>query len=126
MVDDNRVPSLEQVKHMPLARGRFFLIGLIVSVLAALAFIPGLPGGFIFDDVPNIENNAAIRMERWTASALTTSSMVVRSNSATRPAPAVRAYTSANAAVISSPYSATRTTLGSETVIFTAAVRSMK
>lgn len=52
---------------MPLARGRFFLIGLIVSVLAALAFIPGLPGGFIFDDVPNIENNAAIRMERLDA-----------------------------------------------------------
>lgn len=58
--------------HMPHARGRFLLVGLIVSLVAGLVFTPGLPGGFIFDDVPNIENNSAIRMDQLDAASLYT------------------------------------------------------
>lgn len=52
------------------ARGRFFLVTLIVALLASLVFTPGLPGGFIFDDVPNIESNDAIKLERLDSAGL--------------------------------------------------------
>ena len=42
---------------------RFFPLGLVVALLAGLAFLPGLPGSFVFDDVPNIEYNQNIRLE---------------------------------------------------------------
>ena len=41
----------------------FLLCSLLCALLAALLFIPGLGGGFVFDDEPNIVNNYAIHME---------------------------------------------------------------
>ncbi|MFC3659651.1 hypothetical protein [Luteimonas notoginsengisoli] len=64
--------SSQQAAQMSHARNRFLLIGLMISLIAGLAFTPGLPGGFVFDDVPNIENNAAIRMERLDGTSLYT------------------------------------------------------
>lgn len=49
---------------MPQSRGRFLLVSLIVALIACLPFTLGLPGGFIFDDVPNLENNDSIKLER--------------------------------------------------------------
>ena len=55
---------------MPQAPGRFLLSSLLVAVLAGLLFLPGLPGAFVFDDVPNIVNNEAVHLTRLDADAL--------------------------------------------------------
>lgn len=44
-------------------RFRFLIASLLISLLAALPFLPGLPGQFVFDDIPNIQNNESIRLE---------------------------------------------------------------
>ena len=41
----------------------FLLSSLLSAVLAALLFIPGLGGGFVLDDEPNIVTNYAVHME---------------------------------------------------------------
>lgn len=43
---------------------------LIVALLAALLFVPGLPGEFVFDDFPNIVNNSDIQISRMSIAAL--------------------------------------------------------
>ena len=52
------------------ATRQFFLISLIVALLAGLAFTPGLPGAFLFDDIPNIVNNRAIHLTELTAASV--------------------------------------------------------
>lgn len=52
------------------SKGRFFLVGLILALLAGLVFTPGLPGDFVFDDEPNIVNNESIRLEQLDAGSL--------------------------------------------------------
>lgn len=44
-------------------RTRWLIGSLLISLLAMLPFLPGLPGEFVFDDVPNIQNNESIRLE---------------------------------------------------------------
>lgn len=44
--------------------GRFLLLGLIAALLAGLAFLPGLPGEFVFDDFPNIVSDTKLHIER--------------------------------------------------------------
>lgn len=40
-----------------------FLLGsLLVALLAGVVFIPGFPGSFVFDDIPNIVNNNSIHI----------------------------------------------------------------
>ncbi len=51
-------------------RGQFGLLSLIVALLAGLAFAPGLPGEFVFDDIPNIVDNTAIQLHRLDANGL--------------------------------------------------------
>lgn len=41
----------------------FLLSSLLSAVLAALLFVPGLHGGFVFDDEPNIVKNFSVHME---------------------------------------------------------------
>ncbi len=55
--------SLNARMNMPF-RGRFLLLSLIVAVLAGLSFAPGLPGEFVFDDIPNIVDNPGIQLHR--------------------------------------------------------------
>lgn len=50
--------------RMPTHFGRFLLVSLIVALLAGLVMTPGLPGAFVFDDIPNIVNNEAIQLKR--------------------------------------------------------------
>ncbi len=50
--------------HMPAANGRFLLVSLIAALFAGLLFTPGLPGEFVFDDIPNIVNNESIKLTR--------------------------------------------------------------
>lgn len=50
--------------------GRFLLSSLIVAVIAGLLFMPGLPGDFVFDDIPNIVNNEAIKLDQLDADGL--------------------------------------------------------
>lgn len=49
---------------------RFLLASLIIAMLAGLAFMPGLPGEFVFDDFHNIVNNPAVHMSRLDAEAV--------------------------------------------------------
>jgi hypothetical protein len=51
-------------------RSRFLLASVLVAVLASLLFVPGLPGEFVFDDIPNITNNQAVHLERLDAEGL--------------------------------------------------------
>lgn len=41
---------------------RFSLLTALVAVLTACLFLPGLSGGFVFDDKPNIVDNAALHI----------------------------------------------------------------
>ena len=43
---------------------RLLLAG-IVAVLAALPFTAGLPGSFVFDDIPSIVNNDSLQVKQW-------------------------------------------------------------
>lgn len=48
---------------MRFRRHWFLVSSLVCAVLAAVLFIPGLGGGFVLDDEPNIVHNYAIHME---------------------------------------------------------------
>src|SRR5690606_38299305 len=58
-------------RRMPATRSRFLLASLLVALLAGLVFLPGLPGEFVFDDIPNITNNEVVHLERLDADGLT-------------------------------------------------------
>lgn len=47
---------------MPTIAGRFLISSLIAAIFAGLLFLPGLPGDFLFDDIPNIVNNEAVHL----------------------------------------------------------------
>jgi hypothetical protein len=47
---------------MTLSRYRFLVLALALACLAALVLSPGLTGGFIFDDKPNLVQNEAIHL----------------------------------------------------------------
>lgn len=55
---------------MPSSTGRFLIYSLIVAVLSGLLLVPGLPGDFVFDDVPNIADNPAVHMNQLDADSL--------------------------------------------------------
>lgn len=50
--------------------GRFLLLSCLVALFAGIVFVPGLPGAFVFDDIPNIVNNKAVHLTRLDAEAL--------------------------------------------------------
>lgn len=49
----------------------FLLLSLIVALMAGLVFTPGLPGEFIFDDIPNITTNSAVHLTELSVEAMT-------------------------------------------------------
>lgn len=55
---------------MSFATRRFALICLGVALLASALYLPGLPGAFLFDDIPNIVNNASIQIHSLSLSNL--------------------------------------------------------
>ncbi|MCG8277396.1 glycosyltransferase family 39 protein [Stenotrophomonas sp. NLF4-10] len=44
---------------------RFRMGAVLLVVLAVCLFVPGLHGGFLFDDVPNIVKNTSIHITQW-------------------------------------------------------------
>ncbi len=52
------------------ATNSFLLLSLLVALLAGSVFLPGLPGDFVFDDIPNIVNNKAIQLHQLDAQSL--------------------------------------------------------
>lgn len=50
---------------MHTATRRFLFASLVVALIAGLMFTPGLPGDFVFDDIPNIVSNKSIQVERF-------------------------------------------------------------
>lgn len=57
---------------MPESKRRVAVQGLVLVLLAALAYWPGLSGGFLFDDFPNIVHEPAVHAEELTAESLAT------------------------------------------------------
>ena len=55
---------------MPAPITRFMLLGLIAALLAGALFAPGLPGSFVFDDIPNIVDNPRIQLDKPDAEGL--------------------------------------------------------
>ena len=55
---------------MPHTVGRFLLPSLFVALLAGVLFIPGLPGAFVFDDLPNIVNDENLKLTELTTDSL--------------------------------------------------------
>ena len=49
---------------------KFLLYSLVCSAIAALLFVPGLPGDFVFDDNINIVGNSGIELQSLTPAAL--------------------------------------------------------
>jgi len=49
---------------------RFLSLSLFVALIAGALFTTGLPGEFVFDDIPNIVNNDAIQLKHLDASGL--------------------------------------------------------
>ena len=45
-------------------------MGLLLVLFVVAAYLPGLHGGFIFDDYPNIIDNARVKLEHFTANGL--------------------------------------------------------
>lgn len=55
---------------VPLRSLRPLLAGSLLVAVVALAYLPGLGGGFIFDDYQNIVHQPAIKMQEWSRTAL--------------------------------------------------------
>ena len=68
--------SLEQVRPWPMSvllptgNRQYLIFSLVIALLAGLLYLPGLPGEFMFDDIPNIVNNASIQLKHLSASGL--------------------------------------------------------
>lgn len=65
-----RANSSPAEPRMPAAHRLFALASLVVALVASLAYGFGLPGMFVFDDIPNIVNNDSIHLTRLDARAL--------------------------------------------------------
>lgn len=46
------------------ATPRYLIVTLLIGMCATVAFLAGLPGEFVFDDLPNIVNNDAVRLSQ--------------------------------------------------------------
>lgn len=68
---------------------RFLLPALLCAVLAGLFFLPGLPGGFVFDDNPNIIANSAVHLQSLNPGALTDAAFNGQPSGPTRVIPAL-------------------------------------
>lgn len=55
---------------MPIDIRRFLLASMIAALLAVSLFVPGLPGEFVFDDIPNIVNNPVVHVTELSATAV--------------------------------------------------------
>src|SRR3546814_7488469 len=74
--------------HMPTkATGRLLIFSLLTALFAGLLFTPGLPGEFVFDDIPNIVNNEAIQITELDASALAKVAATPQLSGSMRPLP---------------------------------------
>lgn len=64
---------------------RYFLFALLLSILATGLFLPGLGGGFIFDDKPNIVENASVYVSHLTFEQLAAAAYSFEPGSGSRP-----------------------------------------
>lgn len=74
---------------MALSHRRFFLFSLLCALLAGLLLSPGVSGGFVFDDEPNIVNNPAIQMQSLDPGALIQAAFGYQPGGTTRVLPTV-------------------------------------
>ena len=65
----------------------FFFLSLLLAALAAATLLPGLPGGFVFDDAYNIVQNPGIQLQSLQPSAVMDAAFSSQPGSATRVLP---------------------------------------
>src|SRR3546814_21169278 len=76
--------------HMPTkATGRLLIFSLLTALFAGLLFTPGLPGAFVFDDIPNIVKNEAIQITELDANALAKVDATPQLSGSSRPLPTI-------------------------------------
>lgn len=63
---------------------RFLLPSLLISLLAVLPFLPGLPGEFTFDDIPNITTNQSLHLAELNLDALVRTALTPQPSGNTR------------------------------------------
>lgn len=56
---------------MRTAYSRFLILSLVCALFAGLLFTPGLPGEFLFDDIPSITDNSSIHLQQFGIAELT-------------------------------------------------------
>lgn len=72
---------------MRLQHRGFVLAGLLCALLAALVFLPGLGGGFVFDDEPNIVYNYHVHLQKLDALGLAVAAFSEQPGGITRVLP---------------------------------------
>ena len=72
---------------MTLSTRGFLLLTLLLAVLAGLVFMPGLPGGFVFDDAYNIVQNPGLQLRSLQPGAVMDAMFSAQPGSATRVLP---------------------------------------
>ncbi|MCC8362493.1 hypothetical protein LK996_05325 [Lysobacter sp. A6] len=60
-------------------------MGLLLVLCVVAAYVPGLHGGFIFDDYPNVIDNARVKLEHLTANGLSSAAFSSEASSLQRP-----------------------------------------
>jgi tetratricopeptide (TPR) repeat protein len=60
-------------------------MGLLLVLFVVAAYVPGLRGGFIFDDYPNLIDNARVKLEHFTANGLTSAMFSSEAGTLQRP-----------------------------------------
>ncbi len=71
------VTPLHGLRHWPAV--------LLLLVMVVLVYLPGLPGDFLFDDYPNIVNNASVHMAHMDADSLLTAAFAGNAGPLKRP-----------------------------------------
>ena len=72
---------------MTLQRRGFLLLSMVCAAIAGLVFLPGLPGGFVFDDAFNIVENQGIRLQAMSLAALADAASSMQFGGQTRALP---------------------------------------
>ena len=64
---------------------RWWAMGLALVMLVVAAYAPGVHGGFIFDDYPNLIDNARVKLEHFTANGLASAAFSSEAGTLQRP-----------------------------------------
>ena len=85
---------------MTLSHRGFLLASLFCAALACIVFLPGLPGGFVLDDIRNIVENTGLHLQSLQPSAVVEAAYSPQPGSTTRFIPMLTFALGTSAALI--------------------------